>query len=357
MKKRLARVDYFKWIAAMLVAANHTSPLESVNETADFLLTRVVARLAVPFFFMVTGYFVLAGDDGKEEQKSRIMKSLKKTGALYMAVTVFYLPVQLYRFLGEIRQIHTGSAGEITELLKRIGKAVFWEGTYYHLWYFPAVMLGLLITAFLLKYLPKQASVITLILYFIGLAGDSYYGFTAGIPLLKNMYAGLFSLFSQTRNGFFMAPVFLLAGRNIAVRKAGKAKEPPKKEEERCFRKFLITLLFMCLEGVILWKGNIQRHDSMYLILPVCMWYLFSYLTKETETVRREEFFYKGPMIFYLVHPAGILAVRAFAKITKLKAVLSVSPLYYSAVVFSSLAAAWLILWCGKYVKRTWKGR
>lgn len=58
-KQRFGGLDRFKFIAAFLVVAIHTSPLSSFSANADFLLTRVLARTAVPFFLMVTGYFLL----------------------------------------------------------------------------------------------------------------------------------------------------------------------------------------------------------------------------------------------------------------------------------------------------------
>lgn len=58
-KQRFGGLDRFKFIAAFFVVAIHTSPLSSFSANADFLLTRVLARTAVPFFLMVTGYFLL----------------------------------------------------------------------------------------------------------------------------------------------------------------------------------------------------------------------------------------------------------------------------------------------------------
>ena len=49
-KKSFAALDAFRLIAALLVVAIHTSPLASLSPDADFLLTRVAGRLAVPFF-------------------------------------------------------------------------------------------------------------------------------------------------------------------------------------------------------------------------------------------------------------------------------------------------------------------
>lgn len=43
-------LDRFRLAAALLVVAIHTSPLTCLSPKADFLLTRVLARVAVPFF-------------------------------------------------------------------------------------------------------------------------------------------------------------------------------------------------------------------------------------------------------------------------------------------------------------------
>ena len=48
-------------IAAFLIVAIHTSPLASLSPTADFIFTRITSRVAVPFFFMVTGFFIISG--------------------------------------------------------------------------------------------------------------------------------------------------------------------------------------------------------------------------------------------------------------------------------------------------------
>lgn len=51
MNKNYTGIDYFRFIAALLIIAIHTSPLGSFSETGDFMLTRIIARVAVPFFF------------------------------------------------------------------------------------------------------------------------------------------------------------------------------------------------------------------------------------------------------------------------------------------------------------------
>ena len=58
MRSKSPALDRFRIVAAVLVAAIHTSPLATYTADGDFFLTRVLARLAVPFFFLVTGYFL-----------------------------------------------------------------------------------------------------------------------------------------------------------------------------------------------------------------------------------------------------------------------------------------------------------
>lgn len=332
-KMRIKRLDDFRWIAAFLVVAIHTSPLESVSETADFLLTRVIARVAVPFFFMVTGYFVLYG----ENRKKRLIHTLKKTGSWYLALSLLYLPIQLYKLLEQ--KISVAYVGEFF-------KMVLFDGTFYHLWYLPALMLGLLVAFFLLHLGDKTAFLCAGALYIVGLLGDSYYGITERIPFLNSIYNGMFQLFSHTRNGLFYAPLFLLLGYEMAAlykEKGGLSGNLP--------RNGLLCMLFMVAEGMILHFYKFQRHDSMYLILPFVMLYLFGFLLSDKREGKKNPFYLKGPMLVYFLHPFVILILRGFVKVTKWEVFLKVSPLYYLSVLAGSLCIAFLCLWAEKFWK------
>lgn len=57
---RIAGLDYAKLIAAFVVIAIHTSPLEEINKNLNYYIVYVIGRIAVPLFFMITGYFILA---------------------------------------------------------------------------------------------------------------------------------------------------------------------------------------------------------------------------------------------------------------------------------------------------------
>ena len=109
-------LDVCRLAAALLVITIHTAPLSDVNAEADFFLTRVLARVAVPYFFMLTGYFLEKG------QWRRVGRTLGKTALLYVLSVLLYLPLNLYA--GAFSPFAPG------QLLKEL----LVDGTFYHLW-------------------------------------------------------------------------------------------------------------------------------------------------------------------------------------------------------------------------------
>ena len=91
MRAKSPALDRFRIAAAVLVAAIHTSPLTTYTADGDFFLTRVLARLAVPFFFLVTGYFL------SRSEWNSLPRFLKKTGLLYLAGGIHGLPAGDHR--------------------------------------------------------------------------------------------------------------------------------------------------------------------------------------------------------------------------------------------------------------------
>lgn len=189
--RRGAALDLFRLAAVVLVVANHTSPLVSVSPLRDFWFTRVLARVAVPFFLMVSGYFLA------KDQWRRTGVFLKKTCLLYGAAVLLYLPLNWYN----------GGYGP-AEWVKKL----LLDGTFYHLWYFPGVILGVLVARGLLRLGSRTALTAAGLLYLVGLGGDSYYGLTCQLPALEALYGEIFQIFAYTRNGLFFTPLFLLLG-------------------------------------------------------------------------------------------------------------------------------------------------
>lgn len=338
-------LDRFRIIAALAVIAIHTSPLATFHEGADFFLTRVLARIAVPFFFMVTGHFVVAGflPSGKAAPSTKSMvrfrKFLAKTSMLYLFCIILYLPVGIYA--GHYEDMSVGA------LLRML----FFDGTFYHLWYFPACIMGVALVYLLSRFLSLGAmTAVSAVLYAIGLLGDSYYGLVEKVPALEAFYGFLFQISSYTRNGLFLAPLFLVLGAWMAGAAQGQGGRDL--SEKRLFLCSLFALSFALMTGeaFLLRHFQFQRHDSMYLLLVPVMLFLYRFLL--CIPVKSDRAFRTASTWIYVLHPAFIVVVRGIAKPLGLTGLLVDNSLvHYLAVSFLSVAAAFAMVWLQSMLK------
>lgn len=316
--KKYGGLDRFRMIAAILVIAIHTSPLASFSGNADFFLTRILARIAVPFFFMVTGQFVMTDYLYDNDMASgRLFQYIRKTALVYGLAVMIYVPVGIYA--GHYKGLNIISA---------IRMIVF-DGTFYHLWYFPACITGVLLVYLMSRCMGRKGMMaIAAALYAVGLFGDSYYGLIKDVPVLSVMYEFMFQLFSYTRNGFFFAPVFLILGA-LTGRKNHVGKKPGQ------IFGLTVSFLAMTAEAFTLHYFKLQRHDSMYLALIPVMIFLYRLLLswdKKPSRILRNI-----AMWMYILHPAVIVAVRGGARVIHMTALfVDNSLVHYFTVTFLS---------------------
>ena len=360
-RKAYTGIDCFRFAAALLVVAIHTSPLASYSSAGDFFLTRIAARVAVPFFFMTSGFFLISRY-AKDNEK--LWAFLRKTAWIYGFSIVLYLPLNVYNGyrIGRGSSIPKGQ-----HLLPGILKDLLFDGTMYHLWYLPASMLGACLAwAMVRKWGLKKSFVPAGILYLIGLFGDSYYGIAAKIPFLEKMYTEIFEISDYTRNGIFFAPVFFILG-GIAADQTAKAEnhfgagkqhlaeiqDESDPGEKRFSAKYLagfgISFLLMGMEGMTLHTFKMQRHDSMYVFLLPCVYFLFRWLTFWRG--RRREWLRMSALVMYLIHPMVIVAVRLLGKMTGLQAFLIENSLLHFLAV-STVSVFFAVFYAGLRARR-----
>lgn len=298
--KEYAGIDLFRFVAAILVITIHTSPLADFGAIGDFILTRIIARIAVPFFFMTSGFFLISRYVFDER---KLWGFVKKTALIYAVAIVFYIPVNLY-----------SGYFMVDNLLLNVIKDLVFDGTFYHLWYLPASMIGAVIAWFLVKKTGfVKALAVTALLYVTGLFGDSYYGLIENNSAINGFYGMFFQISDYTRNGFFFAPVFFVLGGLIADRRGFRI--------EKVFVDCALCISFALLfcEAMLLFAFKLQKHDSMYVFLVPCMYFLFVSLLeckgKRMVTLRTMS------LLIYIIHPMIIIAIRLFAKVFHLQAV------------------------------------
>ncbi len=290
MNLKKINIDLIRLVATFMVVAIHIYPLSIFNDALDYTFTRILFRCAVPLFFLITGYYILPR---ALKDIARLKDYTKKIAKIYFLSIMIYLPVNIYN--GYFTNFN------IIMLLKDI----FINGTFYHLWYFPALILGIWVTYLLVNMFNKKTSLIVVFLYLIGIFGDAYYGISVNIPFLKFIYSFIFRIFNYARNGLFMAPIFLYMGYAF---KTNSTKLNFKTNTIVC----IISLILMLIEGLILKKFSIPKHTSMYIFLIPLMYNLFAILinsNKSNKTIRNLATW------IYILHPLFIIIIRLMSKI------------------------------------------
>lgn len=296
-------IDIVKFIMALFVVVLHTHPFYAVNRTADFLTADVIARVAVPFFFVATGFLLERQiSERHADVREAIVRYVRKVLGLYCIWTAIYLPIIRYNKFIVNDETFIYSAFTLI-------RDFFFAGSYGQLWYLPATAVGLLIVFVLRKYLGEGKTVVLLFLLFLmGLATQSYFGLTSVLldpdgMLWKGMKA-VKKVMVTCRNGVFFGSIFIYMGTWIArcdiVMKAWKA-----------VLGLVISMLLFCIEASYLWSvGSVREQDMYMLLLPVAFFLMMLALQIRVrwDTVLLRE----TSINIYLVHTAFKFIYREF---------------------------------------------
>lgn len=271
MKKSYNAVDIAKFICALLVITIHTYPFRDINPSLNFVVVQVLARVAVPFFFVASAFFffkklnIKSGidDEGnKNKLKNYILRVLK----LYLVWSIIYLLIIIPGW------IHGGFA--LSSILRLLRDAVF-TGTYYHLWFLPAMVVSTVLVYWLyFQTKIRRTMQICLALYIIGMLVNVYGDYLMQIPLLSQVIRLYLSIFVTTRNGIFYGPIYTVIGLLLAKGAITADKKP-------LFNKAMLFLGLYFVETFIINKIGLSKElTSMYLMLVPFSFYLFAYVTK-----------------------------------------------------------------------------
>lgn len=197
MKEKYAGITLCYCFFSLCVVLLHCGHLAE-NPYLHFFLKSILCRFAVPFFLISTGYFYTKQQHEKKDYQKRYRKKQWKS---YLFWSAIYLPLG---FLFIQSQHLSPFLYPVATLF-----ALFYLGTYYHLWYFPALLFGLKWNEWLLKHL--KIPLVLLInggLFTLGTL-ETYSAFFQQFSWFS-LYERYESFFYTTRNGLFFTPIFLL---------------------------------------------------------------------------------------------------------------------------------------------------
>lgn len=108
---------------AILVVAIHTGPFEYTDSELIRRLFIIITELAVPFFFIASGFFLFR----RHDWELRIAQYAKRMFRLYVVWNIVYLPITIFGF------IHNGVTLK-TALLQFI-RGFFLLGQQFYSWH------------------------------------------------------------------------------------------------------------------------------------------------------------------------------------------------------------------------------
>lgn len=304
-------LDLFRFLSSIIIIVLHVRPFFTVSYEIDMAINNIIGRICVPFFFFISGYFA-----AKQEQKKPdyIRSYIRSMIPVYLLWSAVYLPWSLSLAAPYIQQVSgllctIGLPTAIQNLLLlllvplAVIVALLYSGVYYHLWYFPALLLSMLVLRWWKrKYSLRGLLTVSFVLLLFG-ATETYYGFCG--QFFQSLLHYYYAVFFTTRNFLFFALFYVTLGYWM-----GKQEQPA---SSLCFLKLLLSIAALVGEGMLL--QTTQRLDSNILLACVpLVYYLFSCLLYTNIHVPQlsEIPFRAISKYYYLVHPLMILFVHAW---------------------------------------------
>lgn len=289
-------LDITKYIVSVMVIYIHcnqgSNPLS--QGWADYIIKNIVFRIAVPFFFITSAYFVRKGSI---KNPRYVWVYLKSIIVSYLLWSLAFAPIGL-----DWTRQNLALSGNLLPLAFLYG--LIHTGTYYHLWYIPAMLFSIFFANILLKRISYKVLFIISASLFVFGSIETYYGLLpAGV--LKDYFDMLIKIVFTTRSGLLYGMVFVLMGFFIC----------DYQEKLKSIIKYvpMLTLLFgivLIAEGVLLY--SIKRLDMNFLLglIPFSFFFFlwvssFPYKPKHDTRKARELSKY-----YYFIHPVCIVIIE-----------------------------------------------
>ncbi|MDD7282260.1 acyltransferase [Floccifex sp.] len=263
-KRQYAMIDIAKYVSALLVVAIHTFPFYEISETLNTYFIQTICRIAVPFFFTTSGFFFFRKwSEDKEVNKESVKKYLLRLLKIYLIWSVIYLPYTIYDY--------TRDGFQIMNIVSYVRDFLL-NGSYYHLWFLPALMTATVIVSFLYSKKGLMTTLkVCLILYIFGYFINVYALVWEQIPVISFFYEFFTKVFTTSRNGFFFGPLFVCMGLLLA-----RTKRLDKKLNQIGF---LISFILLVLEVTIYRATGILRDlTSMYISLIPAVYFFVNWM-------------------------------------------------------------------------------
>ncbi len=332
-------IDIVKFICAALVVTIHVPPFSDINWVLNFAAVNFAARVAVPFFFVSSAYFVFlkAFDESSGTfgiNTGVLLKNAARVFRLYAVWSLIYLP---FSYLN-MRAVSESMS--IAGFIKYYLKDFLFSTGYGHLWYLCAVAWSYLALALLLKakIKPSVIAAFAFIMYLLGLTTQSWYGLFAPILSTEPVQAVIIPLkviFKTARGALCEGLLFTLIGMFFA-------KYEMRISQKCAYICLAVSSVLYAAEVFTLAKLGYSREYDMYLGLITTVFFMF-YICINTE-LPESPVYKKFRTSSALVYFSHMLFAECLMRIPRLEKIFSTSFSQYLFTYICSLCLSLIII-------------
>lgn len=281
-------LDIAKFTCAFLILALHIGPFGNLNRELDYFTAQILARIAVPLFFTISGYLFFSKlYDAKTKTFRRnddvLNRYFSRIVGMYFAWNFFYLFVVKNQ----------------NDLADKFLWSLLVQGGFWQLWYLWTLALAVFALYHLLcrGIQLRPLLILSMVLYAIGIIFD--YGYAPVIetnPLLYMLYHCYQAYFPRGGDNIFsFAFPFVCMGGLFAMRTTIKV--------NHALLKALAAFLFMTLEGFMASIHFNAFGTSLWIFLPLTTYFTFAWLQQQNSSgLRNTKVLREMSSVIFLIH-------------------------------------------------------
>lgn len=242
--RRNPYIDISRLVCSLLVVGIHTNLGKEYSIL--YIGIQTITRVAVPYFLIITGYYFYSVAS-KQRSNETLIKYLINLGRAYIFATLPFAAVFILK-----------NSFSISSIKVLLGK-LCWGGVSAHLWYFPAVMLSLILLSviFMNKYIQLSGKTLILIgfaIYAIPVFGDAY-GNLLGITFQNTV----------SYSFFFRSECYALS---YIIIGAGLSQIHLRFSDNIFIKTTIAGILLLYIEQYVMWHLAINTTITMAIMYP-----------------------------------------------------------------------------------------
>ena len=287
-------IDVLKLFFSLCIVALHTHLFLDNHPTIYWYSSHCIWRLAVPFFFITSGYFFSKKIRNERNQRKTLFNTIKRLGTLLIFWLIISLPFQIQSL--SIQQLSTEKI--IIELIRSV---LFYP--WGALWYILALIVAYILV---FPFIKKEKNVIPLILgfllYLFAIFSNSYYFVIEG-TWMQSIVDNYLEIFISSRNGLFVGFFYVAIGNYLNVKKESSI--------NKNVLMLVIGMIGLILETMLIKDRYYIEDHSLFFSLLIIVPAIFE-LAKKINIKRDSKKFRNLSIGIYVLHRPIISCLTYF---------------------------------------------